>query len=490
MTLRRWTFLLAIVVFLPAPASAQEKLSEADSESVFSPDQELEISTSNFWSKFILSGYFKNETAYRIREPRSITKIRNIAYLNAQYPVHEDVNFNFSGWAYYDHAYDLFHYETIAARLERNSEEPLAFVENLPQEKDSPVAAVRELYLDVSSENWDVRLGKQYIIWGVLEGVRIVDEVNPMDFRELILPDLLDYRVSTWSTKLDYYSDWGDLEVIWIPDLQFHKPAPEGSEWELLQEVPGTREPESWTLKNSEIGFKWDVNLLDTELSFSYFYTWDDFPVIFRSVKVDGTVDAVFYPTYTRISMYGLTAVRQAGPLILKAELAYVEDKFFGRSNIADADGDGFVDTSGEAQKDHIRYGLGTDFVLMGWDVALGMMQWIILDYEENLIQAENDTSFNLFLRREFPSRSMTAQMLWIYLSDLHESYIKPKVFFQITNNFQIAVGMDLFDGNKSDFGVSSVSAQGEFNAAIQRAQFLGNFHNNDRVFFDFKYSF
>ena len=155
-----------------------------------------------------------------------------------------------------------------------------------------------------------------------------------------------------------------------------------------------------------------------------------------------------------------------------------------------DYDGDGFVDTSGEAQKDHIRYGLGTDFVLMGWDVALGMMQWIILDYEENLIQAENDTSFNLFLRREFPSRSMTAQMLWIYLSDLQESYMKPKIFFQITNNFQIAVGMDLFDGRKSDFGLSSVSSQGQFNAAIQRAQFLGNFHNNDRVFFDFKYSF
>ena len=171
------------------------------------------------WSKVKLNGYFKNETAYRVREPRSITKIRNIAYLDAEYPYNNFLDIKFSGWAYYDLAYDLFNYETIAARLERNSEEPIAFVENLAQEKDSPVAAIRELYLDMALETMDIRLGKQYITWGVLEGVMIVDEVNPMDFRELILPDLIDYRIPLWSGKLDYYTDLGSLQLIVIPDL-------------------------------------------------------------------------------------------------------------------------------------------------------------------------------------------------------------------------------------------------------------------------------
>ena len=485
-----WIY-LAISTFVLAPVAYGQ---ESDFDVGFGDFDIPEIAVEeepeqSIWSRFSFSGYLKNETAYRIREPRSITKIRNIAYLNAQYPFNDAVNFNFSGWAYYDHAYDLFNYDTIAARLERNSEEPLAFVQGLPQEKDSPVAAIRELYVDIAADNWDARLGKQYVVWGVLEGVRIVDEINPIDFRELILPDLLDYRISLWTAKVDYYTDWGDFQFLFIPELKFHKPAPPGSEWELLQEVPGTRAPESWKLENAEIGLKWDLTLLDTELSLSYLYTWDDFPVIFRTVKIGGR-DPLFYPTYTRINMYGLTAVKQLGSYIVKGEFAYVTDKFFGRSNTADVDGDLIVDTNGEAQKNHIRWGLGTDFVVLGWDAAVGVMQWIILDYEDTLIQDRLDTSYNVFLRKEFPRVSLTFQMLYIYFKSLSESYLKPKLFFQVTNRFQIAVGMDLFSGAKSDFGSSAQNSAGDFAVNIQQAQFVGNFNDNDRVFFEFKYSF
>jgi len=470
---------------------AQETNPDLDFDSLFAEAVEKQ-EKDGIWSGWRLSGYLKNETAYRIREPRSITKIRNIAYLNAQYPVNSRVDFNFTGWAYYDLAYDLYNYDTIAARLERNSEEPLAFVQNLSKEKDSPVAAIRELYFDVGFNKLDLRIGKQYVIWGVLEGVRIVDEINPMDFRELILPDLIDYRIPLWTVKLDYYTDAGDVELLWIPDLRFNKPAPPGSEWELLQEVPGTRKPKSWRLENSEFGIKYDTYLADTELSFSYFYTWDDFPVIFRTVKIGASASEwpVFFPTYTRISIYGMTAVKQVGDYVLKSELAYVKDKFFGRSNIADANNDTYVDTNGEAQKDHVRFGVGVDFVTLGWDVSVGGVEWVVLDYEKNLIQPRVDTSYNVFVRREFPQYAMTAQALWIYLQKQDESYLKPKLTFQLTDRFQIAVGLDLFNGLQSDFGLSSVTAQGQFNANIQRAQFLGNFHDNDRIFFEFKYSY
>ena len=87
-----------------------------------------------FWSDVQLSGYLKNASAYRYRAPRSITKIRNVAYINAKYPYSPHLKFNFSGWAYYDMAYNLFDYDTIAARFERNSSEPLAFLVTLPSD--------------------------------------------------------------------------------------------------------------------------------------------------------------------------------------------------------------------------------------------------------------------------------------------------------------------------------------------------------------------
>ena len=445
---------------------------------------------SHFWSDVQLSGYLKNETAYRYRVPRSITKIRNVAYINAKYPYSPHLKFNFSGWAYYDMAYNLFNYDTIAARFERNSSEPLAFLETLPKEKDASGAAIRELYADMYLGNLDVRLGKQFVVWGVLEGVRITDEINPMDFRELILPDLLDYRIPLWMAKLDYYRPEASYQFLWIPDIRFHKPAPPGSEWELLQEVPGTRYPQSFNYKNSEFGYKVNTNLWDTELAFSYFYTWDDFPVIFRHALLDQSIDPQFFPTYTRLSMYGATFVKQLSSYILKGELAYVTGKYFAVAN-ADENHDGWLDKNGEFQRDHLRWGLGMDFNWRGADISPSIVQWIIFNYDPVIIQDQFDTGINLFIRKEYPESSTIFSLLAIYLVNLEEVYLKPKWTFRITDHFQVGAGLDMFFGRSSQLGVSGLlDSQGNVIVPEQRAQFIGNFRDNDRVFLEFKYAF
>ena len=87
-------------------------------------------------SKHVFGGYLRNETAYRFDEPRSFTKIRNTLYLNWQYLISSRIKFYSSGWVYYDHVYDLFNYDTIAARNVRNAAEPLTFLVQLKKEKD------------------------------------------------------------------------------------------------------------------------------------------------------------------------------------------------------------------------------------------------------------------------------------------------------------------------------------------------------------------
>ena len=477
-------------------------------------DEEKSPQSKNIWSNLQFSGYLKNETAYRYKEPRTITKIRNIAYLNAQYPHSDKLLFNFAGWAYYDHAYDLFDYDTVSGRSQRDSEEPLVFIERLPEEKDSSVVDIREFYADLHLEGTDIRIGKQYIIWGVLEGVRVVDELNPMDFREMILLDLLDYRVPLWSAKVDYFVGDSTFEFVFIPDLRFHKPGPRGSEWELLQDVcVGQSEdilcvdsnPDSWSFEDAEYGVRWEGNAWDTELTLSYFYTWDDFPAIFRAVPLDTTVfcrendesddatciNPAFFPTYTRMHMFGITAVKQLGRYIIKSEAAYVTDKYFGVKNSTDRNGDGFVDFDGELKKDHIRWALGLEFNVGGWDIAPGVTQWIIVNHEEILLQDRFDSSLNLFVRKEFPAQAAVFQMLALYLVNMNEFLFKPKTTFQIDDRLQFAVGVDLFYGLKSDFGVqAAASGSSTFDPSFARAQFIGNFHDNDRIYFEFKYSF
>jgi hypothetical protein len=290
--------------------------------------------------------------------------------------------------------------------------------------------------------------------------------------------------------KLDYYRPEASYQFLWIPDIRFHKPAPPGSEWELLQEVPGTRYPQSFNYKNSEFGYKVNTNLWDTELAFSYFYTWDDFPVIFRHALIDQSIDPQFFPTYTRLSMYGATFVKQLSSYILKGELAYVTGKYFAVAN-ADENHDGWLDKNGEFQRDHIRWGLGMDFNWQGADISPSIVQWIIFNYDPVIIQDQFDTGINLFIRKEYPDSSTIFSLLAIYLINLEEVYLKPKWTFRITDHFQIGAGADMFFGRSSQFGVSGVlDSLGNVVVPEQRSQFIGNFHDNDRVFLEFKYAF
>ncbi len=443
------------------------------------------------------SGYFKNETAYRIREPRSFTKIRNILALSANYRLSDRIELTASGWAYYDVVYDLFSYRTVSARAERDRIQPLAFIENLIEEEDSGVVDVREFYVDLFFDSLDVRIGRQFVVWGVMPGVRIVDEINPMDFRELILLDLLDYRIPLWMARADYFVAGNMVQLLWIPDLRFHKPAPRGSEWELLQDVRDidgnllVEYPER-NLENSEFGVRVQRMIGATDLSLSYLYTWDDFPVIFRRAPVDAgvAIEPQFFPTYTRIHMYGLTFQRPFFSQVIKGEFAYVQDKFFGTAD-ADVDGDLFLDNLGELRRDHIRWGLGLDFNVLRTDFAIGFTQWVILDYAEEIIQDEFDTSWNLFIRKEVPERRMVFSLLGIGLINMAEIYLKPKATFDMTDRFQVAVGADLFWGKPSQQGVAFEGGRPTNLIEIeQRSQFFGNFRNNDRLFVEFKYAF
>ncbi len=493
---------LALTAIAPAfltPAIAADGRATIPSDS---PDFSAEIAAaekSRFsWLEGLdIGGYLKNETAFRFSEPRSITKIRNIINVDGTWGFTPGMRLGFSAWAYHDLAYELFDYRTISARFARDSDQPLVFIDNLAEEKDSPVMAVRELYLDMYFDRFDLRVGRQFVVWGVLEGVRITDEINPMDFRELILPDLLDYRIPLWTVKLDWYTDNGsDLQFLWIPDLRFHEPAPPGSEWELLQRITDpdgnevTRYP-GRNFRNSEIGLRYSTRLLETDVSFSWFYTWDDFPVLFRSAMIETALEPTFFPAYTRINIYGATAVRPLGEGVLKLEAAYVPDKYFGLRNDSDIDGDGFLDSQGVLQRRHVRWGIGYEFQRWGIDFAPAITQWVILGHDERMIQDRLDTSLTLFLRKPMPQQSMVLQLLAIALINMEELYLKPKLIMNVTDHFQIAAGFDLFFGEASQLGIGGgTSPITGGNTIEQSAQFFGNFSGNDRVFAEFRYTF
>jgi hypothetical protein len=65
---------------------------------------------------------------------------------------------------------------------------------------------LRELYIDsVFGENSDVelRIGKQQVVWGTADGAKLLDIINPTDYREMAQNTMEDSRVPVWMAKLE-----------------------------------------------------------------------------------------------------------------------------------------------------------------------------------------------------------------------------------------------------------------------------------------------
>ena len=57
---------------------------------------------------------------------------------------------------------------------------------------------LRELYFDTTVFDWDLRVGKQQVVWGTADGIKLLDIINPTDFRELNQNAMEDSRIPIW----------------------------------------------------------------------------------------------------------------------------------------------------------------------------------------------------------------------------------------------------------------------------------------------------
>jgi len=57
---------------------------------------------------------------------------------------------------------------------------------------------LRELYIDTSAGNWDFRVGKQQVVWGTADGIKLLDIINPTDFSEFNQNGVEDARIPVW----------------------------------------------------------------------------------------------------------------------------------------------------------------------------------------------------------------------------------------------------------------------------------------------------
>jgi len=73
----------------------------------------------------------------------------------------------------------------------------------------------REAYIDTSMGDVSLRLGKQQVVWGTADGVKLLDIVNPTDFREMAQNAIEDSRIPVWMVNAEMpMGESGNLQFI------------------------------------------------------------------------------------------------------------------------------------------------------------------------------------------------------------------------------------------------------------------------------------
>ena len=57
---------------------------------------------------------------------------------------------------------------------------------------------LREAYVDMEQGNFSLRLGKQQVVWGTADGMKLLDAINPTDYSEMAQNQMEDSRMPVW----------------------------------------------------------------------------------------------------------------------------------------------------------------------------------------------------------------------------------------------------------------------------------------------------
>jgi len=317
---------------------------------------------------------------------------------------------------------------------------------------------LRELYYQRSLGDWYFSLGKQQIVWGKADGLRVLDVVDPHSFREFILEGFDQSRIPLWTldaeTTLDRWMD-GDwtLQLLWIPDRSYHTLPKRDATYAFTssrlvpQGPPGIRvwldeprRPDGF-LRDSDAGLRLTGFLNGWDLSLNYLYQYHNQPVLHRQLIPGPEPLLEIRPRYHRTHLLGGSFSRAFGDWVLRGELGYFTNRYFLTRDPADSDG--------VAERAELSTVLGLDWSGMADTfVSVQLFQSRLSGHREEFTRPALDTSFTFLARREFMNDTLAAELLWIGNTNDGDGLVRPKVSYEWEDNLRLWMGLDLFYGD------------------------------------------
>jgi len=320
--------------------------------------------------------------------------------------------------------------------------------------------SIREWHFDTEIFNTYWRIGKQQVVWGQADGLKVLDVVNPQSYREFILDKFADSRTPLWMLNVEVpVGDNDSLQLLWIPDTTYNELAIAGSVYEFTSALIVPQQIEGTTLIDinvdkpsgagkGDIGLRYSKFSSGWDLTFNYLYHFHDNPVFYQ--RVDGnnvTIDA----KYKRNHLLGATASKAFGSFILRAEAGYSSDTYHLLNNTSPD----FVENTGVHPSDEFSSVIGLDY--QGIENTLLSMQWFqstLFDYNHDLVRPERNHIVSWLYRQYFHNETWELEILALYGLDKKESLFQAELSYMLESNIKVWIGADVISGpRESLFG-------------------------------------
>ena len=74
---------------------------------------------------------------------------------------------------------------------------------------------LREAYVDAAANDWSIRAGKQQVVWGTADGMKLLDMINPSDYSEMAQNQMEDSRIPVWMVNAEKTNEDGsEFQVV------------------------------------------------------------------------------------------------------------------------------------------------------------------------------------------------------------------------------------------------------------------------------------
>lgn len=329
---------------------------------------------------------------------------------------------------------------------------------------DRTEVELREFYFDIRVKKAYLTIGKQQIVWGKADGLRILDIVNPFNFREFIFDDFEDSRIPLWSINLELPIRTLNAQIVWIPDLSYHDfPDPEAA-YSFTNPIPSEviirqhplKKPNG-VIQDSDIGLKLSAFSGGWDITLNYLYFYDDAPVFRQAYYLENNQAVLeINSSYERSHLAGTTFSNAFGKFTFRGEFGHLFNKYFSTS--------GEERIIGMVKANQIMGVAGFDFTgISNTTLSAQIFQDWAQTNKQLLFREPYETNFSLLISKNFLNETLVSELVGVQNVNRGEGFIRGTQSYLLRSNLKICASLEVIYGKRNTF--------------------LGQFKNQDRLF-------